>query len=145
VLVNNLQLFTLAEPLPQSICKKIVQDDFIDFEKLYTSMEKGYDHKDEPKTLVEGFTIVKKDQDAQFTLRLNGSASTVLGKQVLGFSSFTMLLSFNPTGRLLWSFSGQCLDSLKLWFNSMLRVSWAIGKFLILHFICFVTNYIFRY
>lgn len=62
VLVNNLQVFTLAEPLPWSIWKKIVQDDFVDFEKLYASMEKGYDHKNEPKMLVEGFAIVKKDQ-----------------------------------------------------------------------------------
>jgi len=61
-LVNELQLVGLAEPLPRSIWKKIVQDDFVDFEKLYASMERGYDHKDEPKAFTEDFAIVKKDQ-----------------------------------------------------------------------------------
>jgi hypothetical protein len=61
-LVNELQLFRLAEPLSRSIWKKIVQDDFVDFEKLYASMERGYDHKDDPKPFTEDFAIVKKDQ-----------------------------------------------------------------------------------
>jgi hypothetical protein len=61
-LVKNSQLFALVEPLPCSIWKKIVQDDFVDFKQLYVSMERGYDHRDKLKTLVEGFAIVKKDQ-----------------------------------------------------------------------------------
>jgi hypothetical protein len=60
--INELRLVGLAEPLPWSIWKKIVQDDFINFKKLCTLMEQGYDHKDEPKTFTEDFTIVKKDQ-----------------------------------------------------------------------------------
>ena len=61
-LINGIQLVGLAEPLPRSIWKKIAQDDFVDFEKLYASMERGYDHKDEPKAFAEDFAIVKKDQ-----------------------------------------------------------------------------------
>jgi hypothetical protein len=61
-LINDLQLVSLAEPIPRSIWKKIVQDDFVEFEKLYASMDRGYDHKDEPKSLSEDFAIVKKDQ-----------------------------------------------------------------------------------
>ena len=61
-LVNELQQFALPEPLPRSIWKKIVQDDFVDFEKLYATMDRGYDHKDDLQTLTEGFAIIKKDQ-----------------------------------------------------------------------------------
>jgi hypothetical protein len=41
---------------------KIILDQLIDFEKIFASMEKGYDHHDGPKDFSSGFTLVKKDQ-----------------------------------------------------------------------------------
>lgn len=41
-LINNFQLVSLAEPIPRSIWKKIIQDNFGEFEKLYASMDRGY-------------------------------------------------------------------------------------------------------
>jgi hypothetical protein len=61
-IISELQLVQLAEPLPRSIWKKIVQDEFVDFEKLFASMERGYDFKDEPKAFTEDFAIIRKDQ-----------------------------------------------------------------------------------
>jgi hypothetical protein len=42
--------------------KTVDQDHFIDVEKLYVSMDVGYDHRDEPTDFVEGYAIVKEDE-----------------------------------------------------------------------------------
>ncbi|EDR10816.1 uncharacterized protein LACBIDRAFT_315653 [Laccaria bicolor S238N-H82] len=40
----------------------LMQDHFVDFEKLFASMDKGYDHNDEPRDFGGGYALVKKDQ-----------------------------------------------------------------------------------
>jgi len=50
-----------------SICSctvwhKILMDHFVNFEKLFASMDKGYDHHDDPRDFGAGYTLVKKDQ-----------------------------------------------------------------------------------
>ena len=52
----------LDKLIPQSIWREIVQDRFVSFEKLYASMDLGYDHQDELKDFPGGYAIVKKDQ-----------------------------------------------------------------------------------
>ena len=61
-IINQAQLAPLAEPLPRSIWRKILQDQFVDFEKLFASMDRGYDHNDEPKDFAADFALVKKEQ-----------------------------------------------------------------------------------
>ena len=61
-IISEAQLAPLAEPLPRSIWRKILQDQFVDFEKLFASMDRGYDHNDEPKDFAADFALVKKEQ-----------------------------------------------------------------------------------
>jgi hypothetical protein len=61
-LVNKAQFASVAVPLPRTIWRKIILDHFVDFEKLFISMEKGYDHHDDPKDFGAGYTLVKKEQ-----------------------------------------------------------------------------------
>jgi hypothetical protein len=62
ILVNKVQFAPVGDPLPRTIWRKILLDLFIDFEKLFASMDMGYDHHDDPKDFGAGYTLVKKDQ-----------------------------------------------------------------------------------
>ncbi|KAF8233294.1 hypothetical protein L208DRAFT_1557284 [Tricholoma matsutake] len=62
ILVNKAQFAPVGNPLPCTIWCKILLNLFIDFEKLFASMDKGYDHHDEPKDFGAGYVLVKKDQ-----------------------------------------------------------------------------------
>ncbi|KAG6815103.1 hypothetical protein H0H87_005110, partial [Tephrocybe sp. NHM501043] len=55
------QLERLVDPISRSVWKKIILDRYVDFEHLYATFEKGYDHNDETKDFNEEFAIVKKD------------------------------------------------------------------------------------
>jgi hypothetical protein len=59
--ITNAQLSPLIDPLPCSIWKKILLKEFVDFAKLFASMEQGYDHNDEAEDFAAGFAIVKKN------------------------------------------------------------------------------------
>ena len=61
-LVNLMQVQPLADPIPRSIWRLVIQDHFINFEKLFASMDKGYDHNDEPQDFGGGYAIIKKEQ-----------------------------------------------------------------------------------
>jgi len=61
-IVDIMQRQQLEEPIPRSIWKEIVQDRFVNFQKLFAAMEPGYDHHDEPKDFHGGFALVKRDQ-----------------------------------------------------------------------------------
>lgn len=61
-IVVQAQLAPVTEPLPHSIWRKIVLDQYVDFEKLFASMDRGYNHLDDPKDFGGGFTLVKKEQ-----------------------------------------------------------------------------------
>ncbi|KII82776.1 hypothetical protein PLICRDRAFT_120297 [Plicaturopsis crispa FD-325 SS-3] len=52
----------LIEPVPSSIWRVIIKDQYVDFEKLFASMETGYNHRDEAQDFHAGFALVKKDQ-----------------------------------------------------------------------------------
>ena len=43
-IVDVMQQQQLEEPIPRSIWRDIIQDRFVNFEKLYASMDLGYDH-----------------------------------------------------------------------------------------------------
>jgi hypothetical protein len=62
VIVDVMQQQQLDEPIPCSIWRDIIQDWFVNFEKLYASMDLGYDHQDKLKDFLGGYAIVKKDQ-----------------------------------------------------------------------------------
>lgn len=49
VLISKAQFAPVSDPLPRTIWRKILIDHFVDFEKLFASMDKGYDHHDDPK------------------------------------------------------------------------------------------------
>jgi hypothetical protein len=61
-LVGKALFASVHVPLPRTIWRKIILDQFVDFEKLFASMEKGYDHHDDPKDFGAGYALVKKDQ-----------------------------------------------------------------------------------
>ncbi|KAG6813975.1 hypothetical protein H0H87_007044 [Tephrocybe sp. NHM501043] len=61
LLIDRAQLERLVDPISQSVWKKIILDRYVDFEHLYVTFEKGYDHNDETKDFNEEFAIVKKD------------------------------------------------------------------------------------
>lgn len=62
ILVNKAQFALVGDPLPRTIWRKILLDLFVDFEKLFASMDKGYDHHDDLKDFGAGYTLIKKDQ-----------------------------------------------------------------------------------
>ena len=62
ILVNKAQFAPVRDPLPQTFWRKILLDSYVDFEKLFASMDKGYDHHDDPKDFGAGYALVKKDQ-----------------------------------------------------------------------------------
>ena len=79
-LINLMQVQLLADPIPQSIWRSIVQDHYVDFEKLFASMDKGYDHNDEPRDFGGGYTLVKKEQaTAKCSLRSESDWARVFG------------------------------------------------------------------
>jgi hypothetical protein len=51
----------MPDPIPWSIWRDILLDKYVDFKKLYAGMDRGYDHDDEPKDFMSGYSIVKKD------------------------------------------------------------------------------------
>lgn len=60
--IDLLQLAKLEEPLVRSIWKKILQDQLVDFEKLYASLENpSMDFDDDGREFTAGYVIVKKD------------------------------------------------------------------------------------
>jgi hypothetical protein len=62
ILVNKAQFAPVGDPLPRTIWRKILLDSFVDFEKLFAAMDKGYDHHNDPKDFGNGYALVKKDQ-----------------------------------------------------------------------------------
>lgn len=61
-IIDVLQSQSLTQALPRSIWKTILQDQYVDFEKLFASTEPGYDHNDDLKDFGDGYALVKKDQ-----------------------------------------------------------------------------------
>ncbi|CAA7269205.1 unnamed protein product [Cyclocybe aegerita] len=56
-----MQTIPIIHMLPKSIWKLIIQDQWVDFEKLHASLEHGYDHNDNAKDFGNGYVIMKKD------------------------------------------------------------------------------------
>ncbi|KAF8231816.1 hypothetical protein L208DRAFT_1275182, partial [Tricholoma matsutake] len=61
-LVVKAQFAPVSVPLPRTTWHKIILDQFVDFEKLFASMERGFEHLDDPKDFGAGYALVKKDQ-----------------------------------------------------------------------------------
>ena len=57
-----MQVQPLADPIPWSIWRLVIQDHIVDFEKLFALMDKGYDHNNEPRDFGGGYALVKKKQ-----------------------------------------------------------------------------------
>ena len=62
ILVNKAQFAPVRDPLPQTFWRKILLDAYINFEKLFALMDKGYDHHDDLKDFSMDYALVKKDQ-----------------------------------------------------------------------------------
>ena len=61
-LIDLMQLQPLVDPIPRTIWHNIIQDQYVNFEKLYASMDRGYSHQDEAKDFAGGYALVRKDQ-----------------------------------------------------------------------------------
>jgi hypothetical protein len=71
--VDLMQQQQLDIPIPHGLWKDIIQDRFVNFEKLFASMDVGYDHSEVPKDFHARFVLVKKDQlIAEKTLKSDG-------------------------------------------------------------------------
>jgi hypothetical protein len=89
ILVNKAQFAPVDDPLPRTIWRKILLDVFVDFEKLFASMDKGYDHHDDPKDFGAGYALVKKDQAfSKRPLRTEADWIWVSGAWSLGMAFF---------------------------------------------------------
>jgi len=62
ILVSKVQFALVSDPLPHTVWHKILMDHFVNFEKLFASMDKGYDHHNNPRDFGAGYALVKKDQ-----------------------------------------------------------------------------------
>ncbi|KAG5335800.1 hypothetical protein C0989_000297, partial [Termitomyces sp. Mn162] len=60
-LINLGQSQALKDPFLCAMWKSVILDHFVNFEKLYATLEKGYDHNDKPKDFMGGFSLIKKD------------------------------------------------------------------------------------
>jgi hypothetical protein len=60
-IIDLMQRHSMPDPIPRSIWRDIILDKFVDFERLYAGMDRGYDHDDEPKDFASGYSIIKKD------------------------------------------------------------------------------------
>ncbi|PSR77919.1 hypothetical protein PHLCEN_2v7661, partial [Hermanssonia centrifuga] len=59
--VSMLRLRSMRDPLPTSIWKLIVRDEYVDFEKLHAGLDPSYDQNDDIKRLQGDYSIVKTD------------------------------------------------------------------------------------
>ena len=59
--IDGMRGQNLSRPLPRSIWKLIIEDRYVDFTKLFASMDPGYDPNDEPKDFGGGYALIKKD------------------------------------------------------------------------------------
>ncbi|EDR09773.1 uncharacterized protein LACBIDRAFT_325572 [Laccaria bicolor S238N-H82] len=57
-----MQLQPLVDPIPRPLWRAIIQDQYVDFEKLHASMDRGFSHNDDAKDFAGGFSLVRKDQ-----------------------------------------------------------------------------------
>ncbi|KAJ6616909.1 hypothetical protein B0H10DRAFT_1948773 [Mycena sp. CBHHK59/15] len=62
LVIDLMQLQALVDPLPRTIWKSIVQDQYVNLEKINAAFEVGYDHQDEPKDFAGEYALVKKEQ-----------------------------------------------------------------------------------
>lgn len=61
LLSSLLSLKNLKDSISRSIWCLIILDNYVDFEKLYTTLDKSYDHNNKSREFAGGFLIVKKD------------------------------------------------------------------------------------
>jgi uncharacterized membrane protein len=59
--IDGMRGQNISQPLPRSIWKLIIEDRYVDFAKLFASMDPGYDPYDDPKDFGGGYALVKKD------------------------------------------------------------------------------------
>jgi hypothetical protein len=62
IVVDLMQLQSLVDPLPRTIWRSIIQDHYVNFEKINAAFEVGYDHLDEPKDFAGEYALVKNEQ-----------------------------------------------------------------------------------
>ncbi|KAG6863771.1 hypothetical protein C0993_010398, partial [Termitomyces sp. T159_Od127] len=60
-LINLGQSQPFKEPISRAMWKLVILDQFVDFDKLYATFDRGYDHADEPKDFMGGFSLIRKD------------------------------------------------------------------------------------
>ena len=52
----------MDDPLPRAIWRDILADKFVSFEKLFATIDSGFDHDDDAKDFAGGYVLLKKDQ-----------------------------------------------------------------------------------
>ena len=60
--ISYLQLAPMDDPLLHAIWQDILADKFINFEKLFTTINSGFDHDDDVKDFAGSYVLLKKDQ-----------------------------------------------------------------------------------
>ncbi|KAG6863717.1 hypothetical protein C0993_010548 [Termitomyces sp. T159_Od127] len=60
-LIDLGQLQRLKDSISHAMWKLVIMDHFVDFKKLYATLNKAYDHNNKPRDFMAGFSLVKKD------------------------------------------------------------------------------------
>ena len=96
-LVNIMQVQLLVDPIPHYIWRLVIQDHFVNFKKLFASMDKGYNHNDEPCNFGGGYVLIKKEQaSAKHPLRSESKWARVFG----AWSSAVLLVYHHRSSEL---------------------------------------------
>ena len=61
-IIDLMQNQPLEDPIPRSVWRKILRDEFVDFERLYGSTDRNYSHKDDHEEFAGGFVLTRKEQ-----------------------------------------------------------------------------------
>ena len=61
-IIDLMQSQPLQDPIPCSIWRKILRDEFVDFEQLYGSTNQNYSHQDDHEEFAGGFVLSRKEQ-----------------------------------------------------------------------------------
>ncbi|KAG6843617.1 hypothetical protein H0H87_002428, partial [Tephrocybe sp. NHM501043] len=122
LLIDRAQLKWLVDPISQSAWKKIILDRPVDFEHLYATFKKGYNHINESKDFNEEFTIIKKDslrRKRASSQNLTGIVFLTLGELQFWFSIIIGRMNSLFTGSMWSRFSTLHLCYLPLFCSIM--------------------------
>jgi hypothetical protein len=122
--IDVMQQQQLDVTIPRSLWKDIIQDHFVNSEKLFASMDVGYGHSEVPKDFHGRFILVKKDQlvaKRPSSQMETGCEYSVLGKLLSVLYTLIECTNFNVIKSKSWTYFSWTQTILSHGFVSMLK------------------------